>query len=120
MKMLTPQHTDSRMNIRVSARVPITVDFPPRADNNSLRAVTRDIGFSGAFVENSESASREGTLARVTLETAAGDPVTIDALVVRGRDDGMGLMFADYGEEVFHSLAALLRPELEKRIRAGT
>lgn len=111
--MMTSQQIESRANLRVPVRLSVTVELPPRIERNSVRGVTRDISLSGAFIENSGSVPREGSLARLALETAPGGALVIDAVVLRSNDQGMGLMFAHYGDEIFEPLAALLAPMVE-------
>lgn len=119
MKTITPQQSVSRVDFRVPARIPASLTFPPRAQAITVQGVTRDIGFGGACIESSDALPQEGMLARLTLEGPRGSPVIIDALVLRSSHNGIGLMFAHYGDDVFRPLVALLQPEFEKYIGFG-
>lgn len=117
IKMTGPRKKERRTCIRVPIRAPVTVEFPPRIKNRHAQGTTRDISFDGAFIENISLTPQEGTLARLSLAAASGNPVVIDALVLRNDVHGTVLMFAAYGDEVFAHLTALFETGLGKYFR---
>ena len=114
MEFIRAQQIERRMSVRVPVRLPVIVEFPPRIENNCLPGVTCNISFDGASIKNIGPALQEGALARLSLGTAPKDPRAIDALVLRSNVQGIVVMFADYGEEVFDHLATLLKTEFDK------
>lgn len=117
--MTNPQCMTRRMNLRIPVRLPVIVQSPPRADNNCQHTVTRDMSFGGAFVEQRGAPLHKGGIVRLALEGACGDPLFIDALVLRSDELGAGLMFSHYEHAVFDSLAALLEPDFERYLWGG-
>lgn len=106
---------EHRMNSRLCVRLPVTVQISPRMENTRVCTVTRDVALGGACIENKGLDIQEGAMVRLTLELTPGDRVMIDALVLRSNDQGVGLMFAYYSNEVFDRLAELLEPKTPKR-----
>lgn len=109
------QKMEHRMNIRMPVSLPVTVYYPGRGGHESCRATIRDLGFGGAFIEAGETAPTKGTIVRVAMEKASGNPVVIDALVLRDDANGLGIMFAYYGDDVFQQLASVLQPVIEQQ-----
>ncbi len=108
------QKMEHRMNIRMPVSLPARVYYPDKGGHGSFRAVTRDLGFGGAFIEAGENSPAKGSIVRLALTTVPEDPVTIDALVLRSENGGFGVMFAYYSDEVFKQLASVLEPVFER------
>lgn len=108
------QKMEHRMNIRMPVSLSARVYYPDKGGYGSFRAVTRDLSFGGAFIEAGEISPVKGSIVRLALATAAEDPVTIDALVLRSEAGGFGAMFAYYGDDVFKQLSSVLGPVLER------
>lgn len=108
------QKMEHRMNIRMPVSMPATVYYPGNGGHESCRAMTRNLGFGGACLEAGETPPSKGTIVRLAMDNAGGDPVVIDALVLRNDAEGLGIMFAYYGDDVFQRLASMLQPVSEQ------
>lgn len=102
---------ERRMNARKPLRFPATIRYRSMDASLSMPTMTRNLSFEGTFLETGEIAQLEGSIVRVELAALPSDPITIDALVVHGNRDGIGLMFAYYGNTVFEQLASVLEAE---------
>lgn len=109
------QKMEHRMNMRMPVSLSARVYYPDRGGHGSFQTVTRDLGFGGAFIEAGESSPAKGSIVRLALATAAEDPVTIDALVLRSETGGFGVMFAYYGDDVFKQLTSVLEPAFDQQ-----
>ncbi|HKJ22910.1 MAG TPA: PilZ domain-containing protein [Gammaproteobacteria bacterium] len=106
---------ERRMNPRKPLRLAATVHYPDEGGARRIQTVTRNLCYEGVFVETLAFAHLQGSIVRVELDTPLHGPIGLDALVLRSRADGLGLMFAYYSTEVFEQLDALLEPEANKR-----
>lgn len=110
---------EHRMNIRVPVRRPVSVSCPCKGGSpHVVDTMTRNLSFDGAHIEHGAADLECGRLIRLELANPHG-PITLEALVLRRDADGLGLMFAHYGDAVFERVAALLEPELDKRFGPG-
>lgn len=108
--MKTAQSMEHRMNMRISMRLPVTIQYFSGSEKNSVRTVTHNISFNGACIENAGLQIQEGAMVHLRLEACSGHSLMIDALVVRSDEEHAGLMFAYYDNGVFNQLSALLGP----------
>ena len=113
------QKMEHRMNMRMSVSLSARVYYPDKGGYGCFDAVTRNLGFGGAFIEAGGGDPPKGTIVRLVLVTASQEPLTIDALVLRTEDGGFGAMFAYYGDDVFKRLASVLEPVLEQHQARG-
>lgn len=105
---IEPQYIESRMAIRLPVRLPVTIELRPLLLNLKLQAVTRNVSFYGALVEECKPSPPKGAEVRLLMESAPNVRLAIDALVVRSTDHGVALMFTENSEGVFKSLSKIL------------
>lgn len=105
---------EHRWNLRVPVHTQVSIR---RRWFRSTIGTTRNISFEGMYVETSNARK----LIDYTVEVAiplTTDPhpsvIKVPGLVVRGTDSGIGLLLADYDEEIFQRLAALLAPAIRR------
>ncbi|MGA7801694.1 MAG: PilZ domain-containing protein [Gammaproteobacteria bacterium] len=106
---------EHRWNFRVPVQTRVNIR---RRWFRSTTGTIRDISFEGMYVETLNAPE----LINNTVEVAI--PVTnqsrrtvikVPGLVVRSTDNGIGLLLADYDDEIFQRLAALLAPALDQQ-----
>lgn len=116
VRMARRRSMEHRMNVRVPVRLPVSVSYPCKGDSpRVVDTMTRNLSFDGAHIEHGAVDLERGRLIRLELAVCPHGPITLEALVLRCDADGIGLMFAHYGDAVFEGVAALLEPELDKR-----
>ena len=106
---------EHRWNFRVPVQTRVSIR---RRWFRSTVGTTRDISFEGMYVETPAAQELVNNTVQVAIPLNTHTRPTVievPGLVVRGTDNGVGLLLADYDDEIFQRLAALLAPALDQR-----
>jgi hypothetical protein len=106
---------EHRWNFRVPVQTRVSIR---RRWFRSTVGTTKDISFEGMYVETPAARELVNNTVQVAIPVSTHmrpTVIKVPGLVVRSTDNGVGLLLADYDDEIFQRLAALLAPALEQR-----
>lgn len=106
---------EHRWNLRVPVHTQVSIR---RRWLWSTIGTTRNISFEGMYVETPDAQKLNNNTVEVAIPLTADTRaavIKVPGRVVRSTDSGIGLLLADYDEEIFQRLATLLAPALRQR-----
>ncbi|MGA7800620.1 MAG: PilZ domain-containing protein [Gammaproteobacteria bacterium] len=109
---------EHRMNVRVPLRMEVGIEFPGSA---FITGHTDDVSFEGMYVRTGTMKLPRHGLVRVEFVVHGQQEhahLRVPALVVRTTSNGVGLMFGNCDDEVFHVIAHLLEHQFSLAERA--
>ncbi|MEJ2345761.1 MAG: PilZ domain-containing protein [Gammaproteobacteria bacterium] len=104
-------------DVRVPVCLPVRLYRHARDVRAPAPGATRDLSLDGAFVTSPQAPWPPGTTLECELQLDAVRSVVVAAVVTRRTTDGIGVRFADCGDEVLHRLASVLEQEVQRRHR---